>query len=86
MSSNDSTKKYWQIYYLKNRVKILARIKCNYDGKKQMTNHKIRYHTDRQYRIKCLVYCRKYKTKLLNLPVIPIPSGNDKSLFILDLY
>ncbi len=51
-----------------------------------MTNHKIRYHTDKQYRMKCLVYCRKYKQSLLNLPVIPIPNGNDKSMFVLDLY
>jgi hypothetical protein len=27
MSSNDKTKKYWQIYYAKNKEKIKARIK-----------------------------------------------------------
>ena len=84
--TNDKTKKYWQIYYAKNKEKIKARIKKNYDGKRQMTNHKIRYHTDKQYRMRCLVYCRLYKQKLLNLPVIPLPNGNDKSLFVLDLY
>lgn len=85
MSSND-TKKYWQTYYQKNRQKILARIKSKYDGKKQMSNHKIRYHVDRDYRMRCLAYGRKYKQRKLNLPVIPIPSGNHKSLFALDLY
>ena len=86
MSSNDSIKKYWQTYYSKNRVKILARIKSKYDGKKQMSNHKIRYHSDRDYRMRCLAYGRKYKQKLLNLPTFPIPSRNDKSMFVLDLY
>ncbi len=57
MSSNDKTKKYWQIYYAKNKEKIKARIKKNYDGQRQMTNHKIRYHTDKQYRMKCILYC-----------------------------
>ena len=85
MSSNDN-KKYWQVYYAKNKQKILARIKSKYDGKKQMTNHKIRYHTDKEYRIKCLIYCRKYKQKKLNLPKFSIPIGNDKSLFVLDFY
>ncbi len=46
MSSNDKTKKYWQIYYAKNKEKIKARIKKNDDGQRQMTNHKIRYHTE----------------------------------------
>jgi hypothetical protein len=90
MSSNektyDKTKKYWQIYYAKNKEKIKARIKKNRDCKRQMTNHKIRYHTDKQYRMRSLVYCRQYKQKLLNLPVVPLPNGNDKSLFVLDLY
>ncbi len=76
MLSNDKTKKYWQIYYAKKKEKIKARIKKNYDGQRQMTNHKIRYHTDKQYRIQ----------SLLNLPVIPIPNGNHKSMFVLDLY
>ena len=86
MSSNDSIKKYWQTYYAKNRLKILERIKSRYDGKKQMSNHKIRYHSDRDYRMRCLAYGRKYKQKLLNLPTFPIPSRNDKSMFVLDLY
>jgi hypothetical protein len=58
--TNDKTKKYWQIY-AKNKEKIKARIKKSYDGKRQMTNDKIRYHTDEQYRMRCLVYCRQYK-------------------------
>ena len=32
MSSNDKTKKYWQIYYAKNKEKIKARIETSYGG------------------------------------------------------
>jgi hypothetical protein len=81
-----SSKKYWQIYYAKNKERIKARIKKNYDGQRMMQSHKIRYHTDKQYRLRCLAYGRKYKQNKMNLPVIPIPNGNDKSMFVLDLY
>ena len=86
LSWRDKYKNYWQMYYAKNKDRIKARLKINYNKEKQMYSHTVRYHNDKQYRKRCLQYAKKYKEEKRNLPKIPIPNGCDKSLFSLDLY